>query len=205
MYPTIELLSGLLAWLLFRQVIPSADQLDLAHGVAFVFYFGFVAMLLIATFVDLRHYIIPDQVSIYAVPYGIAGWALLERLGYPSAMSWKEACLGACVGGGSLVAITGLWWILRRYEGMGLGDAKLLAMIGSIVGLWPALPFVIIVAACLGVAVGLPLSIMSKRGLRYAVPFGPFLALSSLLWLFWGPQILARHFPAMDTVGSLFL
>lgn len=116
LYPTIELLTGLLAWLVFRRVVPGPADLDLAHLVAFAVFFGFVAMLVAQTCVDLRHGIILDQFSIYAVPLGVAAAALLTRLGYPGAITWRQSVLGALFGSGLLLFVV---WMYRGYLRVG--------------------------------------------------------------------------------------
>ncbi|MEL6346117.1 MAG: prepilin peptidase [Myxococcota bacterium] len=196
LYPTIELLTGVLAWLLFRNLFPTAASLDLAHGAAFVYYLGFVSALIALTFIDIRHFIIPDEFSIYAAPFAIGGMALLGWLGYPDAIGWKMSFLGAGIGGMILFTITMFWRVVRQYEGMGMGDVKLLTFIGAVVGPFPGVFFVMIVASLFGVIVGVPLGILSGRGWRYALPFGPFLAGASILWLLDGPALTEAYFPA---------
>ncbi len=201
LYPAIELLTGLLAWLLFARIVPGPDALDLAHFAAFGVYLVFVCMLVAQTFIDIRHYIIPDEFSIYAVPLGVGGTLLLGWLGYPDALPWQQSVLGALLGGGSLALVMGLWWLVRRQESMGLGDVKLLAMIGSFLGAVPAVPVIIVIAAVAGSIVGLPLALLTRRKLSLALPFGPFLALGALAWLLHGPVLLSVY---MGYIGRLY-
>jgi leader peptidase (prepilin peptidase)/N-methyltransferase len=200
LYPTIELLTGLLALLLFWRVIPDPSALTPAHGAAFVVQLAFVAMLEVATFVDLRHYIIPDEVSIYAAPVGIFSAVLLSWLGYPDAVSWKHSVLGAFFGAGVLVLIMTLYWVVRRKEGMGWGDPKLLAMIGAFVGVVPGVPFVLFFSTLAGSVVGITLLLVRRSagwGMSSPLPFGPFLALGAVVWLLRGPELVARWFPGV--------
>ncbi len=204
LYPLIELLTGLVAWLVFRRVMPGLDQVDLPHLAAFLVAFGFCCLLIAQTYIDVRHYIIPDELSVYAIPFGLGGAVALQALGYEGAflaVGWKQSALGALVGGGLLGAVMGLYWLIRREEGMGFGDVKLLAMIGAFLGPAPAVPFVIFVASLAGALVGLPMVLLRGRGLRAALPFGPFLALAGLVWLLTGPELVRRWFPG---VGMLF-
>jgi len=197
LYPTVELLGGCLGWLIFRRVIPGPDQLDPAHAVAFLVYFTFAAMLVASTFIDLRHFIIPDEFSIYAAPVGIAAAVLLGWLGYPDAPTWKQSVVGALIGGGSLGSVALLYWVVRRREGMGTGDIKLLAMIGAFLGALPAVPFVILVSSVVGAVVGVSLMIVSRSGRYTALPFGPFLALAAIIYLLHGPELVERWFPGV--------
>jgi leader peptidase (prepilin peptidase)/N-methyltransferase len=201
LYPTIELLTGCLAWLLWHRILPDPAALDLAHLAAFGVHLGFVCMLVAVTFIDIRHYIIPDEFSIYAVPLGVGASLLLTWLGYPEAVSWQQSVLGALAGGGTLLAIMGLWWLVRRQESMGLGDVKLLAMIGAFLGLAPAVPMVIVVSAVAGSLVGVPLALLTRRRLSLALPFGPFLALGAIAWLLHGPELMQLY---LHYVGRLY-
>ena len=189
LYPTIEMLTGVLAWLWYMQVFQNPSDLGKIENIlGFLFYFAFIAALIAESYIDIRHYIIPDQLSIYAVPFAILGMAGLSHLGFAQAISWQESILGAFFGGGSLAAIAFLWRIIRRYEGMGFGDVKLLALIGAMLGTWPALFFVIIISS-ISASVLVLLGTLWGRGLRVAIPYGPFLALASVVWLLHGPQM----------------
>ena len=197
LYPAIELLTGLVAWLVYRRVLHSAADIDLPHGAAFCFYLVFAAMLIAQSYIDIRHYIVPDQFSIYAVPVGVAGCALLTWLGYEGAPTWKASVVGALIGGGVLGGVALIYWLIRREEGMGLGDVKLLAMIGSFLGALPAMPIVLMVSSFTGAIVGVATLLGRKRGLRAVVPFGPFLALGALVYLLHGDELVSRFFPGI--------
>ncbi len=200
LYPMIELMTGLLFWLVFHRFVPGPDALDAAHLVAFAGMATFVSMMVGMTFIDLRHYIIPDEFSIYAVPVGLGfAWGL-DALGgsHPVwASGVSSGLLGAALGGGGLALVMGLYWLVRREEGMGMGDVKLLAMMGAFFGAAPAIPFILIVASMAGAVVGIPLALLGNKGLRVAMPFGPFLALAAVLYLLHGPEIVARYFPGV--------
>ncbi|MDP2316671.1 MAG: prepilin peptidase [Pseudomonadota bacterium] len=185
LYPTVEALFGVLTFLLFRRVIPDLADLDTPHLAAFVWYGWFLFALVALTFIDLRHHIIPDEFSIYSVPVGIAGAALIGWLGYTGAPTWQGSVVGALVGGGGLAAISGLYWLVRREEGMGMGDVKLLAMFGAWFG-GTAVVTILFLAACAGSVVGLAMMLVRRGGMRTALPFGPFLALAAAVWLYAG-------------------
>jgi leader peptidase (prepilin peptidase)/N-methyltransferase len=197
LYPAIELLTGLMGWLVYRRVVTGPGDLDLAHLAAWVFFLLFAAMLIAQTYIDIRHYIVPDEFSIYAVPFGVGGAALLHALGYTGAPTWQGAVVGALAGGGTLGLVSLAYWLVRREEGVGLGDVKLLAMIGSFLGALPALPVVVMVGSMAGAAVGLTALALQRKGLRSALPFGPFLALGALVYLLHGDAILRALFPGL--------
>ena len=204
LYPTIELLTGVIAWLLFRSIVPEPAQLDLAHGAAFLFAFSIAALMITQSFIDLKHFIIPDELSIYAVPYAIAAAVGLTWLGYPEALSWRASVLGAFFGGGFLLCIAMLWRLIRGMESMGMGDVKLLALIGAALGPWPALPVVMFGSAFLALFIGIPANRLAGRGWNMALPYGPFLGLATIIWMLHGPELVSRYYPAMNIVQDQF-
>ena len=200
LYPMIEAMTGILFWLIFLRFVPTGEALTPAGAVAFVGMAAFAAMMVAMTFIDLRHYIIPDEFSIYAVPVGLAfawGHHALGGTHPVWAEGLRSGLLGSALGGGSLALVMGVYWVVRREEGMGMGDVKLLALMGAFFGAAPAIPFIIIVASFAGACVGLPLVLIGNRGLRVAMPFGPFLAFAALLYMLHGPELIARFFPGV--------
>lgn len=189
LYPVVEALFGVLAVLLFRRVVPDLADFDLPHLVAYAWYFWLLLALVGLTFIDLRHQIIPDPFSIYSVPVAIGGAALLGWLGYEGAPTWQQSVVGAAASGGVIVAIMGAYWLIRHEEGMGFGDAKLMALLGGYFGLIPGTLYVLLVGSTVGAVVGVAVALRRKGGLRTALPFGPFLVLGALVWLFFGPQL----------------
>ncbi len=197
LYPVIEALFGVLTVLLFRRVIPDVALLDGGHVAAFFWYLYLLFALVALSFIDLKHYIIPDPFSIYAVPVGVGGAALVTYLGYPDAPTWQQSVVGALIGGGLLLPIMGGYYLIRKEQGMGWGDPKLLALIGSYFGALPAMPVVILVGSVTGSIVGVLAALIGRKGLRLQVPFGPFLVAGALLWLFWGPMLETRIVPRL--------
>lgn len=197
LYPLVEALTAVMAVLLFRRVVPDIADFDTPHLVAFGWYFWFVFALLGSTFVDLRHQIIPDQFSLYSVPVGVGGAWLLGWLGYDGAPTWQQSVVGAAVGGAALGLVALLAWVVYRFEAMGLGDAKLFAMFGAWLGALPALPAVLMIAAVTGSVVGVTLAVARGKSLRMSIPFGPFLALGALVWVFFGDALALRAAPVL--------
>ena len=196
LYPTIELLTGLLSLLLYRHLVPEPAAFTVGAFAAWAGLLVFVAMLVGTTYVDLKHYIIPDQFSIYAVPVGLVTNVALGALGWGGALTWQQSIVGALIGGGSLGLVMLVYWLVRREEGMGLGDVKLLAMMGAFLGAVPAIPFIVLVSSVLGSVVGIGLIVVQGRGFRAQVPFGPFLAVAALIYVFFGEEIIRAWLPA---------
>jgi leader peptidase (prepilin peptidase)/N-methyltransferase len=195
LYPLVELLSGLLAWVLFRRLVPDPADLDAAHMAAWVVQFAFLALLVVAAFVDVRHRIIPDETSIYAVPIGIAGAVLLESVGWDGwlAIGWRQAVLGAAIWGGMFALFSIGSMYVTGQVALGWGDVKLAAMLGAFLGAWPGTLVVLIAGSVLGATVGIVFTVVQQR--RVYLPFGPPLALAAAAYVLWGEPLVAVFFP----------
>jgi len=176
-YPAVEFITGAAALAVFFKY-----NLTLAA----LIYFTFIAALLAITFIDLDHQIIPDVISLP----GIVFFFLVGRL-IPGP-SWIEALLGILVGGGSLLTIIIVYSWITGNEGMGGGDVKLLAMIGALLG-WQGVLFTIFFSSVLGTLVGLPVAWRSGRKLKTKLPFGPFLSMGAVAYIFFGPPLIALY------------
>ena len=198
LYPTIELLMGILALLLFRFLVPTESDLTLHTLGTWATYTVFLAMLVGLSFIDLRWKMIPDQFSIYAIPVGLGAVYGLSHLGEPlqfTPPTLVDAAIGAVAGVLGLLAIIGTYWLIRREEGMGMGDVKLLGMMGAFLG-WQALAPIILIASVTGSIIGVTLMLSQGRGFRSQLPFGPFLSLGALVYLFFWPELQERLFLA---------
>jgi leader peptidase (prepilin peptidase) / N-methyltransferase len=178
-YPTVELITGLLSLALFIRYGLSPQY--------FLFLF-FMAALIVISFIDLDHQIIPDVISLPGILLGLT-FALLQW----THISWIESIIGAAAGGGFLYLIAVLFERLTKREGMGFGDVKLLAMIGAWMG-WRTLPFIILISSLVGTIIGGGALLVSRRGLRVKIPFGPFLALGALMYFFFGNELAAWYY-----------
>ena len=196
-YPLVELLGGLLAFLVWRRFVPGPDELDAAHLTAAALYFLLIVDLVIASFSDVRYRIIPDETSSYAVPFAILGVVALGWLGYegPLAMSWRASVLGAAVAGGSLglLAWTANW--LTKQEALGWGDVKLFALIGAAVGAAPGAFLVLMLASFSGSIAGLTGLAIARR--RIWLPFGPSLAFAAIAYVLWGDSLSRALVPGL--------
>lgn len=153
-------------------------------------YTVFVSMLLIITVIDLKHMIIPDELSLSGIVLG------LVSVFFTGDIVWWESLLGAALGGGIFLGIALLYEKLTKQEGLGGGDIKLLAMIGAWLGIQSVL-IVIIISSALGSLVGLSLILTKRKNLKTAIPFGPFLAIAAILYLLWGLPLRRALFPSL--------
>lgn len=176
-YPLVELATALLSLFLFLRFGPSPSYL---------IYFVLAAALVVITFIDLDHQIIPDEISLPGIGIGFLASFFLPEPG------WISSLLGAVIGWGSLALVFyGYLWLTGR-EGMGGGDAKLLAMLGAFLGV-KAVPFIIFSSSLVGTVAGLSIMALQRKGRHLAIPFGPYLAFGALLYIFYGPQLITWY------------
>jgi leader peptidase (prepilin peptidase)/N-methyltransferase len=168
--------TGMLSLALFLKAGASLD---------YVFFMIFGASLIAIAFIDLRHKIIPDALSLPGIIVGFV-FALLPF----SPLSWIDSLIGIVGGGGFLLLVALAFEKLTGREGMGMGDVKMLAMIGAWMG-WRALLFIILISSLTGSLIGGALLLLSRKGVRTRIPFGPFLALGALIYLFFGHEIVS--------------
>jgi leader peptidase (prepilin peptidase)/N-methyltransferase len=173
-YPMVELLAGLTALAAYLRFGPGFEA-----AAAFLF----AATLEVVAFIDIDHRIIPDRITLFGIPLFFGAGLLIPSLG------WLDAVLGVLVGGGSLLLIAWGYSALTGKEGMGGGDIKLLAMIGGFVG-WQGVLFTVFVSSVVGTVVGLALMLRAKKGMKMALPFGPFLAAGAIARVFFGPELI---------------
>lgn len=187
-YPVVEAVTGALAVLSVARfgITPWA-----------VVAFAFSCAMLVVSFIDLDEGIIPDVVSLPGILIGLTVSALV-----PGGPGFWNAFAGACLGGGLLLAVAAAYQRAAGIEGLGLGDVKLLAMIGAFVG-WQSIPAVLLIASISGSLGGVAILLgpreraRARRVLaslgpaalvrhfrRTPLPFGPFLALGAVTALY---------------------
>ncbi|MDH3216867.1 MAG: prepilin peptidase [Candidatus Krumholzibacteria bacterium] len=171
-YPVVELVSGAAALL-------AVYRFGLSLKSAWVYVF--LCVLLVITFIDWRHRIIPDVLSIGGMVFGWVGSIICLDI------NLIESFVGSVVGGGLLFTIAALYKLVRKTDGMGGGDIKLMAMIGAFLG-WKMIFPVLFFASLFGSAYGLILMAKGGHG-KTAVAFGSFLAPSATLVYLLGSRL----------------
>jgi len=195
-YPLVELLTALMFLVVFNRYGLSYD---------FFIFILFVCGLIIATFVDIQHRIIPDEISVGGIIFGFILTAIkgfnLRPVSYDTRPLF-DSLLGIIVGGG-IIYLTGKLFdlvyfkILKRppiqgeTESMGGGDVKLLAMIGAFLG-WQKVIFVFFLAPFFGAVVG-TINLLAKKD--HTIPYGPFLSFAAIFSIFWMDKIIRLIFP----------
>jgi len=209
-YFVLEALTGTLCLLVFLRFVWMADPGEALESrlVSWIVAFAFIGVLLVLAVIDLDTQTLPDVITLPSV---VVFFGLGFFPGF--APSWSARAIGAVGGYLAVRLISDSYYYLRGREGLGLGDAKLLALIGAFLG-WQALAPVIFVASLLGVVTAIPALLWSRLGrqrnqsvvapvsdggpqeqtdetpVRFTqIPFGPFLAVASVVHLFAAPWV----------------
>jgi leader peptidase (prepilin peptidase) / N-methyltransferase len=140
----------------------------------------FCALCLALALIDAEHYLLPNKITYPGIVLGLALSPFSEWT------DLRSSALGAVVGAGSLCLLIGLWYLLRRTQGMGWGDPKMLAMVGAFLGLLSTV-LTLFLASLLGTLVGAVLLARRRADLQSKLPFGVYLAVGAVIALFFGP------------------
>ena len=189
-YPLVELLTASLFVILLVAFGP---------GVKFLAYLILSCGLIIATFTDFDHRIIPDVISCPGIIVGFLISVLYPPL-HGSSHPWNllfslrgaailDSLSGILVGGGVLYALGILGKAIFKKEAMGGGDVKLLAMIGAFAG-WRLALLTVFISSVIGSIAGLIIKIKSKNSY---IPYGPYLAIASLISIIWGESLISWY------------
>jgi leader peptidase (prepilin peptidase)/N-methyltransferase len=176
-YPIVEALTATmfaLAWWYYGPGPLLASRL--VFGCALIVLFG----------IDLEHHLLPNAITIPGIAIGF----LLSVINPPGL---KSSLLGIVVGGGVLFLIAEGYYRLRHEEGLGMGDVKMLAMIGAFLG-WPLMLLSLMIASLAGSIIGVALIATGRGTMKYALPFGTFLAIGAAFSAAVGQPILDWYF-----------
>jgi leader peptidase (prepilin peptidase)/N-methyltransferase len=133
----------------------------------------FASAMIVLFGIDLRHHILPDAITLPGIVAGV-----VVSLALPPGLA--ASAIGALAGGGVLFALAEAYYRFRGQEGLGMGDVKMLAMIGAFLG-WRAMLVTLFLASLSGSIVGVAMIAARKGGMKSALPFGTFLALGALV------------------------
>ena len=181
-YPLVELLTTINIFLLY-----------LKYGFSAFFFMGafLSSVLTVVTFIDLKHYIIPNIITLPGAFLGL-GFSFLHTF-LPVFISPLDSFLGLVVGGGSLLLMGQLYYLWRKKDGMGGGDIKLAGFLGAWLG-YKAIIFILFAGSFLGALIGSFYLFLSKKSRNEPLPFGPFLAGATIIYLFFGTEIIDWYF-----------
>jgi len=198
-YPLVELLNGLL-FLWAYSCFGFSGEAGMAMAMC--------SALLVITFIDLDHLIIPDVITLPGMIIGLLAAPLfMSALEPPMAFGlgrlipstgpyitgFVNSLVGLILGGAPLFLIGWFWEKLRKVEAMGGGDVKFMGMVGSFLG-WKGAYLTIMLGALTGSIAGVTLIALKKHQADKVIPFGPYLAVGTLFTLFYGPDIIDWYF-----------
>lgn len=143
-------------------------------------------MLIVLFAIDLEHHLLPNVITIPGIVIGL----LFSVINDPG---WKSSLIGIVVGGGVLYLIAEGYYRVRHEEGLGMGDVKMLAMIGAFLG-WPLTLLSLMLASFAGTIIGIALIVTGRGTMKYALPFGTFLAIGAAVSASAGQAILEWYF-----------
>lgn len=194
MYPFVELLTGLLFLGCFAAFGPTAETLKWAV---------FCALMIVLVFTDLRERILPDLVNYTGLVIGLAfslamnptdgtaTWLANRVFEFPPpapVVSLADALIGAAVGSSLLWIVSELYFRVRGREGMGLGDVKMMLLVGAFLGLKRTL-LTVLVGSLLGSVLGILFIVVRRKNSEYELPFGSFLGVAAVLVAFFGTAV----------------
>ena len=133
----------------------------------------FACAMIVLFAIDLHHRILPNVITLPGIVIGFFISLFLPP-------GWLSSLIGLIAGGGVLFAIGEGFYRMRGYEGLGMGDVKMLAMIGAFLG-WPLMLVTLVLASFAGSVVGIGLLISRRGDMKAALPFGTFLAVGALV------------------------
>ena len=163
-YPLVELVTGLL-------FVATAAVTPVGPLLAARLLFACALVVLFA--IDLEHQILPNVITLPGIVVGLA-FALVGPPG------WRASLVGAVLGGGVLYAIAAGYYYVRQEDGLGMGDVKMLAMIGAFLG-WQQMLLTLVLASFAGALVGMAIIALQRGSMKYALPFGTFLAVGAVV------------------------
>jgi leader peptidase (prepilin peptidase)/N-methyltransferase len=176
-YPIIEIVTAV-TWLLIVSLTPPGWLLvsRLILGTALIVLF----------MIDLEHQLLPNAITLPGIAIGLA-------LSFVTPVGPVNSILGILVGGGVLYAIAAGYYLVRKEEGMGMGDVKMLAMVGAFLG-WPAVVLTLVLSSFAGAVIGVLILVWQRGDMRYALPYGTFLAVATFVAMLGGEPIIAWYF-----------
>ena len=185
-YPLVELLTAVSFLLLYSQ-----------HSLSFFFFASclFACALIALGFIDFYHQILPDEITLPGLLL-----ALIYSL-FRTDLNLRQALIGAVAGAGFLLFVYYAYYLLRKKEGLGLGDVTMMLLIGAYLG-WRQAFFTLILASFVGALVGIFFIIYKKKDFQYSLPFGTFLAPAAFAALLWGERIINAYLSLFKNLAA---
>jgi leader peptidase (prepilin peptidase)/N-methyltransferase len=176
MYPIVEAITGAVfvcAYLIYGWTPLLAARLVFACAMIVLFA------------IDLRHHLLPNVITVSGIAVGFVASLFLPP-------GWLSSLIGLVAGGGILFAIAEVYYRVRGIEGLGMGDVKMLAMIGAFLG-WQLMLLTLVLASFAGSFIGIAFLASGRGGMQFALPFGTFLAVGALVAAVTGEPIITWY------------
>lgn len=176
-YPLVEALTSLSFIILYL------------HFSLSLFFFAsclFASAMIILGFIDFYHQIIPDEITLPGLVLALVYSAFRDDI------NLTQALIGAVTGAGFLLLVYGTYYLVRKKEGLGMGDVTMMLLIGAYLG-WRLTFFTLILASFAGAVAGMFFIFFRKKDFQYSLPFGTFLAPAAYFSLLWGEKIVRAY------------
>ncbi|HEY7699810.1 MAG TPA: prepilin peptidase [Vicinamibacteria bacterium] len=173
-YPLIEAALGAASLLSFVR-----------HGVGLEYFveLAFVAAMVALIFIDFDHQILPNGITLPGAALGLA------LSGPRAGIAFLDALLGALLGAGLLFLVSEVYFRLRKIEGLGFGDVKMMGTVGAFVG-WKGVLLTLFLGSLSGTLVGLAVMAAQKGDLKTKLPFGTFLGMGAIATVYLGNPLI---------------
>ena len=174
-YFIVELITGITFLLIFLSY----------NSLATLIFLSVLSLILIMIFfIDLENFIIPDILN-FCIMFLALLKNFLPNFNTSLIHEINQSIIGGIVGYISIWLIIFLYKAIKKIDGMGLGDAKLMAGIGLLFG-WQSIPFVLFVASILGLIFVVPSLLKKQKTMRTEIPFGPFIIVAGIIYFTYG-------------------
>lgn len=176
-YPLVELLVPVSFFLLYSQ-----------HSLSLFFFASclFASAMIVLGVIDFYHQILPDEITLSGLVLALV-YSLFRR-----DFNLTQALVGAVVGAGFLLFVYGAYYLLRKKEGLGMGDVTMMLFIGAYLG-WRQVFLTLILASFAGALIGIFFILFRKKDFQYSLPFGTFLSPAAFVVLLWGEKIIRSY------------
>ncbi len=196
-YPLIEIISGLLTvGVVYFGISNCTGVCDKVYFLILRDLFAIYVLIVLFVY-DLRWKLVPDKIIIPAIGF-ILIYNILLYLFNISYISIIDMIIGVLIGGGFFAA---QFWISKG-RWVGGGDVRMGALMGVILG-WSDIVVALVIAYVLGSFISMFLLLWKRIGLQYKIPFVPFLALSTLITMYWGEYIVQYYFNLVNVLVGI--
>jgi leader peptidase (prepilin peptidase)/N-methyltransferase len=195
-YFFVELLTGILFYILFFKVTFDNQPLPVL-----VVYLGMALLIVTTSFIDIEHRLIPDKTTYPAMLLGLITAVIFPEIWGTASRVWALvfSLAGLSISAAALALFAMFGKMLFKVEALGWGDVKYLAAVGACLGLKASF-FTVLFGSIAGTLAGIIIMIVKKKGLKTAIPFGPFLAAGTYVWMVYGERLMQLYFGLFKNV-----